>query len=216
MSAPNPGSHELLATDIDNPLVRELVDIVLKEATRLARSSTEFTAKDLIKAAKFYVPGELPRLNSRKVNPWNLAVKLERNHCPPEFLAVTAGAGHGGRPALTGRYPKWLKRRWDSEPELKAKYQKMADSMYGKSGGDKSYVGNRPAANVSGDSADVMEDRDQEDCDSEDNRNEPTYAPEIAGGDLEVSADKHSRIESLKSAQSKSLRMLDKLVRTSY
>ena len=97
----------------------------------------------------------------------------------------------------------------------------MADSMNGKSGSNKSPVGIQPATDLTtGDSADHEEDRDSEEDhnlahDSGEDRDEPTYAPEIAGTDLEVSANKYSELENVKSVQSKSLKKLKKLVRTS-
>jgi hypothetical protein len=124
-----PVEHELLPTTIENPLVRKLVDTILNEAAMLAKSSSEFTASQLLQAAKFYVPGELKRINTRQINPWNLAIKYEKANAPPDILNVEEGTGHQGRSKLTGGYQKWLATRWKTEPELKEKYQKMADSV---------------------------------------------------------------------------------------
>jgi len=59
------GQHEQygagmpLPLDGNNPLVREQIDIVLHEAERIARKSTQYTPEDLLEAAKCSAPSAL-------------------------------------------------------------------------------------------------------------------------------------------------------------
>lgn len=56
---------------LDSPCVRQLLDIILKVVTRRSNNSNEYTTNDLLKAGRFYVPGELPRLQIRySSKPW--------------------------------------------------------------------------------------------------------------------------------------------------
>jgi hypothetical protein len=120
----NPEEEPLLPAD--NPLVRELIDSVLREAQRIVKDNTsQFTAEQLIEAAQFWIPGDMPRLQKRKPQAWNLGLKNEKAFAPPELLKKT-GVRKNGQAGLDGGYAKWFAERWKNEAELREKYQQMA------------------------------------------------------------------------------------------
>jgi hypothetical protein len=111
----------------DNIYVRELMDVVLKEAARIANKSSEHSADELLSAAGFYVLGELPRLQSRKPNAWNLFLRLEKDNAPEALRQQKEGVAYNkSRPGLKGDYQQYMKQRWDTEPELRKKYERLA------------------------------------------------------------------------------------------
>jgi hypothetical protein len=121
----NPEEEPLLPAD--NPLVRELIDSVLREAQRIVKENTsQFTAEQLIEAAQFWIPGDMPRLKNRKPQAWNLGLKNEKAFAPPELLKKKSVVGKNGQAGLDGGYAKWFADRWKNEPELREKYQQMA------------------------------------------------------------------------------------------
>jgi hypothetical protein len=121
----NPEEEPLLPAD--NPLVRELIDSVLREAQRIVKENTsQFTAEQPIEAAQFWIPGDMPRLKKWKPQAWNLGLKNEKAFAPPELLKKKPGVGKNGQAGLDGDYAKWFADRWKNEPELREKYQQMA------------------------------------------------------------------------------------------
>jgi hypothetical protein len=52
----------------DNIYIHELMDVILMQAAQIAKESGEHSADQLLLAAGFYMPGELPRLQTRKPN----------------------------------------------------------------------------------------------------------------------------------------------------
>jgi hypothetical protein len=130
----NPEEEPLLPAD--NPLIRELIDSVLREAQRIVKENTsQFTAEQLIEAAQFWIPGDMPRLKKRKPQAWNLGLKNEKAFAPPELLKKKPGVGKNGKAGLDGGYAKWFADRWKNEPELREKYQQMA-AVIGAAGDD--------------------------------------------------------------------------------
>jgi hypothetical protein len=111
----------------DNIYVRELMDVLLKEATRIANKSSEHSVQDLLSAAGFYVVGELPRLQTRKPNAWNLYLRHEKENAPEEVRKQTDDVTYNkSRPGVKGDYQRYMKERWDKEPDLRKKYERMA------------------------------------------------------------------------------------------
>jgi hypothetical protein len=121
----HPNEEEIPSAE--NPQVRELLDIILKEASRIAAKSSELSAEELMRAAGFYVLGEVPRLQSRKPNAWNLFLRMEKENVPEELRTQTDGVAYKqSRPGLSGEYSSYMKKRWESEPETRKKYERMA------------------------------------------------------------------------------------------
>ena len=114
-----------------NPIVAEYLDIVLKEAQRLASKDSNLTVEDMFMAAGFYSPSDIPQAKRVKVSAWNLAMKYEASFVPEDIATEPiVGVGKDGRPGFsTGQYPKWLSARLKEEPELRERYQKKADRM---------------------------------------------------------------------------------------
>jgi hypothetical protein len=111
----------------DNIYVRELIDIILKEATRIANKSSEHSAEELLSSAGFYVVGEFPRIRTRKPNAWNLYLRFEKENAPEELRKQTDSISYNkSRPGLKGDYQRYMKDRWDKEPDLRKKYQRLA------------------------------------------------------------------------------------------
>jgi hypothetical protein len=76
----------------DNPLVQELMNVVLREAQRIVKENTsQFTVEDLLEAARFWLPGEMPRFHKRKQSAWNLALPYEKAFAPADLLKQKAG-----------------------------------------------------------------------------------------------------------------------------
>jgi hypothetical protein len=91
-------------TTIENPLVHEVVEIIAREAARLASSSSEFTAETLLEVAEFYISGHIHRIQKRKISAWVLALKMERENAPSAVLAVKKATGPNKRDKVTGKY----------------------------------------------------------------------------------------------------------------
>jgi hypothetical protein len=141
-----------IAPDRTNPIVAEFLEIVLKEAQRLAAKDPELTVEDLFRAAEFYSPGDIPRAKRQKVSAWNLAMKHEASSAPGNIAKdPVMGVGKDGRPGFSGQYPKWLSAKLKAEPELREWYQRKADRMNGThgSGDDDSGDGHETAVGTS-------------------------------------------------------------------
>jgi hypothetical protein len=111
----------------DNPLVQELINVVLREAQRIVKENTsQFTAEDLFEAAQFWLPGELPRFHKRKQSAWNLALRHEKVFAPADLFKQKAGVRSKGGQGLKGEYQQWFAERWKTEPELRETYERMA------------------------------------------------------------------------------------------
>jgi hypothetical protein len=113
----------------DNPLVQELINVVLREAQRIVKDNTsQFTAEQLLEAAQYWLPSNIARLRKRKVSAWNLALRHEKEHAPVEVLKKKPGVGRNGQQGLTGDYAHWLSDRWKTDPELRKKYEELANT----------------------------------------------------------------------------------------
>jgi hypothetical protein len=111
----------------DNPLVQELMNVVLREAQRIVKENTfQFTVEDLLEAARFWLPGEMPRFHKRKQSAWNLALRHEKAFAPADLLKQKAGVRSKGGQGLKGEYQQWLAERWKTDTELRKKYERMA------------------------------------------------------------------------------------------
>jgi hypothetical protein len=120
-----PAEEEVLT--VENVYVRELVDNLLKDAARIAKTSSEHTADDLLAAAGFYVLGEIPRLQTRRANAWNLFQRLEKENAPEEVRKQTDSVSYRkSRPGVKGDYQQFMKERWNKDPELRKKYERLA------------------------------------------------------------------------------------------
>lgn len=121
-----------IAPDRSNPIVAEFLEIVLKEARRLAAKDPVLTVEDLFRAAEFHSSGDIPRAKRPKVSAWNLAMKHEVSSVPDDIAKdPVMGVGKDGRPGFSGQYPKWLSAKLKAEPELRERYQRKADRMNG-------------------------------------------------------------------------------------
>jgi hypothetical protein len=181
--AASPGEEEVLPAE--NVYVRELVDNLLKDAARIAKESSKHTADELLAAAGFYVLGEIPRLQSRRVNAWNLFQRFEKENAPAEVRKQTDSVSYGkSRPGLKGDYQQYMKERWNKEPELRKKYERLAKG---------------PAAAATADDSGTDSDREHIDT-------EPTLESMVEAT-LEIEIKPH------KDVQKKSLKTLKKLVR---
>jgi hypothetical protein len=171
----------------DNIYVRELIDILLKEAARIAKNSSEHSADELLSSAGFYVLGEVPRLQRRKPNAWNLCLRLEKENCPEELRQQKDGISYNkSRPGLKGDYQRYMKERWNTEPELRKKYERFAK----------------------GSTATAAVDNTDSDSDREDIELDPASETPVEEVEtLEV------ELKSNKEIQKKSLKTLKKLVR---
>jgi hypothetical protein len=182
------------APTVENPYVRELVDNLLKDAARLAKKSSEHTAEQLLAGAGFYVLGELPRLQSRRANAWNLFQRLEKENAPEEVRKQVDNVSYDkSRPGVKGDYQQYMKERWNNDPELRKKYERLAKG--------------RVAASAAADGvpADAPPD------DAADNASDQ----ENIEMDLEAMDEETVEVElrSVKDMQKKSLKTLKKLVR---
>jgi hypothetical protein len=177
----------------DNIYVRELMDILLKEASRIAQKSSEHSADDLLIAAGFYALGELPRLQIRRPNAWNLFLRLEKDNSPEELRKQQDGVSYNkSRPGLKGDYQRYMKERWDKEPELRKKYQRLA----------------KGSSTLTADVEDEHLDSDQENDEID-----PTSVPEAL---LKEQENVEVELKSTKLIQKKSLKTLKKLVRYTF
>jgi hypothetical protein len=108
--------------------VRELLDIMLAQAACIASESNELSADDLIRAARFYLVGEIPRLKSRKTNAWNLFLSMKKGSIPEELRGQTDGVSYEtSRPGLNAEYSSFMKKRWETEPEIRKKYERITE-----------------------------------------------------------------------------------------
>jgi hypothetical protein len=113
----------------DNPLVQELLSSILTTANRIVeKNGSGLTAKQLIAAAKLYLPGQLPKLHRRKKSAWNIALRMEKGNVPEELQHLKPDKRKDGRLAFTGEYQKWMKERWDNDTALREQYKALADA----------------------------------------------------------------------------------------
>jgi hypothetical protein len=114
----------------NHPLVRELLDIIVREATRLASTSSNHSADDLLRAAGYYSLGEIPRMQTRRVNAWNLFLREEKANVPEHLRKQKDGASYNNsRPGIDGEYSTYMKKRWVEEPQTREKYQELAKKL---------------------------------------------------------------------------------------
>jgi hypothetical protein len=114
----------------NHPLVRELLDIIVREATRLASTSSNHSADDLLRAAGYYSLGEIPRMGTRRVNAWNLFLREEKANVPEHLRKQKDGASYNNsRPGIDGEYSTYMKKRWAEEPQTREKYQELAKKL---------------------------------------------------------------------------------------
>jgi hypothetical protein len=100
-SSPN-AERDVLAAN--HPLVRELLDIIVREATRLASTSSNHSADDLLRAAGYYSLGEIPRMLTRRCNAWNLFLCEEKANVPEHLRKQNDGASYNNsRPGIKVR-----------------------------------------------------------------------------------------------------------------
>jgi hypothetical protein len=110
----------------------------LREAQRIVKDNTsQFTAEQLLEAAQYWLPSNIAGLKKRKVSAWNLALRHEKALAPAELLKKKPGVGRNGQQGLTSDYAHWLSERWNTEPELRKKYEELAVATnQGESSGD--------------------------------------------------------------------------------
>jgi hypothetical protein len=114
----------------NHPLVRELLDIIVREATRLASTSSNHSPDDLLRAAGYYSLGEIPRMQTRRCNAWNLFLREEKANVPEDLRKQKTDASYNNsRPGLDGQYSSYMKKRWAEEPQTREKYQELAKKL---------------------------------------------------------------------------------------
>jgi hypothetical protein len=181
---------------IENPYVRELVDNLLKDAARLAKKSSEHTAEQLLAGVGFYVLVELPRLQSRRPNAWNLFQRLEKENAPEEVRKQVDTVSYDkSRPGVKGDYQLHMKERWNNDPELRKKYERLAKERAAASAA----ANDAPDGAPPDDAADNASDRENIQMD-----------PALEAMDEEMV---EVELMSVKEMQKKSLKTLKKLVR---
>jgi hypothetical protein len=75
------------------------------QAVQITKKSGKHSTDQVLLAASFYIPGELPQLQTRKPNTWNLFLHHEKDNAPEVLLQQNIGIIYNkSHPGLKGNY----------------------------------------------------------------------------------------------------------------